>query len=69
MFELFLTRVCAADLTGQALRCCMAALAVLPARLVPFIVRAFSLFVMGGVALAGMAVPTGNTCRLPAAAS
>ena len=67
MFELFLTRVCAADLTGQAHRRCTAALAALPARLMPFILRAFSLFVLRGVALAGMAVPTAGI-RLQAAA-
>jgi len=68
MFELFLARVCAADLTGQAHRRCMAELTTLPARFIPFILRAFSLFVMGQVALAGMGVPTGNT-RLQTAAS
>jgi hypothetical protein len=68
MFELFLARVCAADLTGQVRRHCSAGLASLPARFMPFILRAFSLFVAGRVVLTGMAAPTGNA-HLQAAAS
>jgi hypothetical protein len=68
MFELFLARVCAADLTGQVRRCCAAGLTSLPARFMPFILRVFSPFVAGRVALAGMAAPAGNT-NLQAATS
>jgi hypothetical protein len=68
MFELFLARVCAADLTGQVRRRCTAGLTSLPARFMPFILRAFSLFVAERVALAGMAARTGNT-HLQATAS
>jgi len=61
MFELFLARVCAADLTGQVRRRCTAGLTSLPARFMPFILRTFSLFIAGRIALGGMAAPTGNT--------
>ncbi|WP_158939083.1 hypothetical protein [Burkholderia sp. S171] len=67
MFELFLARICAANLTGQVRRHCTAGLTWLPARFMPFILRAFSLFVAGRVSLAGMAAPTGHI-RLQAAA-
>ncbi|CAN7596677.1 hypothetical protein LJR034_004520 [Caballeronia sp. LjRoot34] len=68
MFELFLARVCAADLTGRVRRRGTAELTSLPARLTLSILRAFSLFVARCVAVAGMAAPTGNA-RLQAAAS
>jgi hypothetical protein len=71
MFELFLAAVCAADLTGQVHRRRTAGLTCLPARFMPFIVRAFSLFVSSFVAhsapLAVMAAPSSST-RLQAAA-
>jgi hypothetical protein len=68
MFELFLARVCAADLTGQLRRRCTAGLTSLPARFMPFILRAISLFVAPRVALAGIAAPAANP-RLQAAVS
>jgi len=67
MFELFLARVCAAALTGQVRRRCTTGLTGLPARFMPFILRAFSLFVSGRVALDSMAAPTGNARFLAAA--
>ena len=67
-FELFLALVCAAALTGQVPRRCTPGLTGLPARFMPFIPHAISLFVPGRVALAGMAAPTGNA-SLQAAAS
>jgi len=68
MFELFLARVCAADLTGQVRRRCSTVLTSLPARFMPFILPAFSLCLAGPVALAGMAAPA-DTTRLQATAS
>jgi len=67
MFELFLARVCAAALTGQVRRRCTTGLTGLPARFMPFILRAFLLFVSGRVALDSMAAPTGNARFLAAA--
>jgi hypothetical protein len=61
MFELFLARVCATALTGQISRRRSTGLTALPARFMPFILRAFSLFVAGSVAPSCMAAPTGNT--------
>jgi len=61
MFELFLARVCAADLTGQVRRRCTTVLTSLPARFMPFILHAFALFVARRVALARMVAPAGNT--------
>jgi len=68
MFELYLARVPAADLTGQIHRHSNARSKSSPARLMPVIVRAISLFVAGRIALGGTVAPTGNTA-LPAAAS
>jgi hypothetical protein len=66
MFELFLARVLAADLTGQIhCRCTTERKA---ARLMPLILRAFSLFVAGCVAPAAITALTGNAA-LQAAAS
>ncbi|WP_152602729.1 hypothetical protein [Caballeronia sordidicola] len=67
MFELFLARVCAAVLTGPVRRRRTPRLTGLPARFMPFILRAFSLFVSGRVALDSMAAPTGNAHFLAAA--
>jgi hypothetical protein len=61
MSELFLARVCSAALTGQGHRRCTPELTGLPARFMPFILRAFSLFVVRWVAAAGMAAPTDDT--------
>ncbi|WP_062092466.1 hypothetical protein [Caballeronia udeis] len=74
MFELFLARVLAADLTGQIHRRCTterkaARLMPLVMPLVmPLILRAFSRFVAGCVAPAAVAALTGNAA-LQAAAS
>jgi hypothetical protein len=76
MFELFLAPLCAADLTGQVNRRGTARLTRLPARIMPFILRVFSLFVRlfvaervaGRVAPAVMAAPV-SSAGLQAAAS
>ncbi|CAH2812171.1 MAG: hypothetical protein CBARDMAM_6927 [uncultured Caballeronia sp.] len=68
MFELFLARVLAADLTGQIHCRYTTERKASPARLMPLILRAFSLFVAGRVAPAAMATPTGSAA-LQAAAS
>jgi hypothetical protein len=62
MFELFLAPVCTADLTKQVHRRETVGLTRLPARFMPFILRAFSLFVSplvaGNLAQALTATPT-----------
>ena len=72
MFELFLAPVCTADLTKQVHRRETVGLTRLPARFMPFILRAFSLFVSplveGNLAQALTATPTCGA-RLQAAAS
>jgi hypothetical protein len=66
MFKLYWARVPAADLNGPIHHHSIAQ-PTSPARLMPFIVRAFLLFVAGRVALAGTAAPTGKIAPLAAA--
>jgi hypothetical protein len=66
MFELYLARVPAADLNGQIHRHCIARSESSPARLMPFIVLVFALFVAGCIALARMAAPAGHAALLAA---
>jgi hypothetical protein len=67
MFELFLARVLAADLTGQIHCRRTAKRKSSPAPLMPLILRAFSVLVAGRVARAAVAALTGNVALQVAA--